>query len=298
MQIPTIEETLIINDENLVQIKYIKVPYFNIDYHSHPQYELTYILKGYGKRHIEGIVQNFDAPELVLLDKNVKHFWECDAIYHQGHSKLEAESIVMHFDELLLERLSYIIPNGCALLEFVKNIKQVLVFDNDTKLKIKPLLLGSLNKEGFEKMSIILQIFHIISQNNVISRDNIHSAIAPYTIQSKENNTKRMTNIIEFTRKNFRNKISIEEVSAVANLCPSAFCRYFKKEKDKNYTDYVNELRIMYASDLLKNTEISVTQIAYESGFENPCHFFSLFKKITKKTPLQYRKIQTEVNLK
>ncbi|TAH28564.1 MAG: AraC family transcriptional regulator [Cytophagales bacterium] len=147
-------------------------------------------------------------------------------------------------------------------------------------------------------MSIILQIFHIISQNNSSSRVNTCSSIARGITQSKESNTKRMTNIIEFTRENFRNKISIEDISAIANLSSSAFCRYFKKEKDKNYTDYVNELRIMYASNLLKSTEISVTQIVYESGFENPSHFFSLFKKITKKTPLQYRKIQTEMNLK
>ncbi|TAE74934.1 MAG: AraC family transcriptional regulator [Bacteroidetes bacterium] len=268
----------------LLQISHIRLPYFNEEYHSHDYYELALILKGYGKRKVCEKIDNFNPYDLVLIKKNILHSWKCDDIFYQGHQKLNTEAILLKFNDILLENLSFV-PQSNHFIKFINNIEDVMAFNLNIAKKIKPLLLGAICKDGLEQISIILQIFHIISTEN-------SKEFFSEPIEIRENNTARMTKIANFTLKNFRKKISLDEVADVANLTKSAFCRYFKKEKGKNYIDYVNELRIMYASDLLKNTEMSIIQIGLEAGFENNSHFFGVFKKVVKKTPLQYRKMQ------
>lgn len=271
--------------ETLTQINHIKSPYFDDDLFSQqPNYKLILILKGYGKRYGIDKVEDFNPYDLILLKKDVMYTCKCDDIFLQGHQKLNVEAIIMKFDDEILENIS-LIPESFQFINFIKNMEDVVIFDVNKAKKIKPLLLGGLNKEGLEKMSIILQIFHILCDKTC------ENFFCENMGENKENNTTRMTRVIDFTRKNFKNKICIDEVSKIANLTPSAFCRYFKKEKGKHYIDYVNELRIIYASELLKTTEMSVTQIALETGFENLSHFFNVFKKIVKKTPLRYRKM-------
>ena len=68
-----------------------------------------------------------------------------------------------------------------------------------------------------------------------------------------------------------------------------AFCRYFKKVTGKTFTQFVNEFRIVHATKLLAENPTNITDICFESGFNNFSHFNKLFKKFTGKSPLKYR---------
>ena len=66
--------------------------------------------------------------------------------------------------------------------------------------------------------------------------------------------------------------------------------RLFNKKLHTTYSKYLNHLRLEYAVNLLKNTDMTVSAVAYESGFECERSFFRVFKDNMKITPLQYRK--------
>jgi len=70
----------------------------------------------------------------------------------------------------------------------------------------------------------------------------------------------------------------------------AAFCRYFKAQTGKTLTQYLTELRIRYACELLSKGEDSVTQVCYAVGFENVPHFIQAFKKQLSQTPYAFRK--------
>ena len=69
-----------------------------------------------------------------------------------------------------------------------------------------------------------------------------------------------------------------------------AFCRYFKKTTGKTFTQLVNEYRVVHATKLLSETQNSITDICFESGFNNFSHFNKHFKLITGKSASNYRK--------
>lgn len=69
-----------------------------------------------------------------------------------------------------------------------------------------------------------------------------------------------------------------------------AFCRYFKKTTGKTFTQLVNEYRIINASRLLNESQMSIADICFECGFNNFSHFNKQFNDITGKSASQYRK--------
>jgi AraC-like DNA-binding protein len=99
----------------------------------------------------------------------------------------------------------------------------------------------------------------------------------------------RMNAVYQYIRENFKTHISLDEISNEVSMTVPAFCRYFKKISRKTFTKFVNEYRVVHASKLLAETAISITEISFESGFNNFSHFNKLFKGFTGKSPSAYR---------
>jgi AraC-like DNA-binding protein len=68
------------------------------------------------------------------------------------------------------------------------------------------------------------------------------------------------------------------------------FCRFFKRNIKKSYFDFLKELRIGHACKLLRETNDSIIDICYDSGYNSWAHFSKQFKNVKKMTPNQYRK--------
>lgn len=94
---------------------------------------------------------------------------------------------------------------------------------------------------------------------------------------------------IDYINENFTDDISIEKASQVAMLSQSYFSYLFKSMIGKTFVEYLNELRIQEAMNLLKNTNMRVVDICFESGFNNVNHFNRTFKAHTGISPIQYR---------
>jgi AraC family cel operon transcriptional repressor len=71
---------------------------------------------------------------------------------------------------------------------------------------------------------------------------------------------------------------------------PGHLNRVFKQLLNMTPTEYINSLRIKYAKHLLLTTRINVIDISLEAGFDNLSHFYHLFRKQMKTTPIQLRK--------
>jgi AraC-like DNA-binding protein len=84
--------------------------------------------------------------------------------------------------------------------------------------------------------------------------------------------------------------MSLDEVADLISMTPPALARYFKKNTGKTYTQFVNEYRLVHASKLLAEKPATITDICFESGFNNFSHFNKLFKEYTGKSPSEYRK--------
>ena len=100
----------------------------------------------------------------------------------------------------------------------------------------------------------------------------------------------RINAIYEYSIKNFKRKIHLEEIADVANISPNSFCRYFKSRTRKTYSQFLIELRVGHACKLLIENNQCIKRLCYESGFNNFTSFHKYFKMITGKSPLAYQR--------
>lgn len=95
---------------------------------------------------------------------------------------------------------------------------------------------------------------------------------------------------IRFMEEHFNEKISLSEIAEQAGFNSQYFCSYFKKHTRSTPIEYLTSLRIRHAKELLRKTNLSILEIAMQSGFENVSFFIQKFKKATGQTPGQYRR--------
>ena len=111
-----------------------------------------------------------------------------------------------------------------------------------------------------------------------------------YVSTVHEKSSQRINKVYHYTVEHFRNDITLEEVAALTNHSPAAFCRYFKTRTRKTYVQYLTELRIAYACELLMQGNLDIGQVCLESGFNNLSHFHKQFKRHMHTTPSDYQK--------
>jgi len=93
----------------------------------------------------------------------------------------------------------------------------------------------------------------------------------------------------QFIERNFDKKITLEDVAGQVCLSPKYFSRIFKEITGQGYNEYRLSVKIAQASELLKNSDYTVTAIANRLGYQNLESFIRMFEKITHSSPMQYR---------
>ncbi len=95
---------------------------------------------------------------------------------------------------------------------------------------------------------------------------------------------------IQYIRKHYQERITLEETASAVSLSPNYFSRIFNTEMHISFSSYVNRLRVEQAQRLLLNTRLSLVEISGIVGFEDQSYFSKVFKSVTSVTPGQYRK--------
>ena len=107
-----------------------------------------------------------------------------------------------------------------------------------------------------------------------------------------------ITQAIAFIEENYAQKLTLRELSVHLHINESYLSKLFKKELDVNFTDYLNDLRIRKSMELMAETNMSILEIAIQVGFDDQSYFTKIFKKVTGKTPKQYKSAQTTATIK
>ncbi len=100
----------------------------------------------------------------------------------------------------------------------------------------------------------------------------------------------RLLEVFSFIRKNCHERLPLERMAKMAHMSPGYFCRFFKATTGDTPTGYILRLRVDLAADLLSNSAMSVTDVAYATGFSSHSYFDRVFKRLKGMTPLEYRR--------
>lgn len=133
----------------------------------------------------------------------------------------------------------------------------------------------------------LYQILALFAQNHLfVPQNNISSQRKEKASQCKE--------ILRYIQNHYDRKIQLAELSAVLDMNPQYFCRFFKAQFQMTPISYINYYRAAQAAKLLSSSSLSVLEISLHSGFENPSYFASIFRRYFGVSPEQYRKAKKQ----
>ena len=241
--------------------------------------ELVYIAKGNGKRHIGNHVSYYTSGDLILMGPNLPHYGFTDRF-----SSANQENVIQ-FDPKVMQQALGRFPELAAINDLFERSRHGLTFYGKTKKKVGELTDKMVVLNNFERLLMVFRILNVMAHSTEYSILNVQTP----TVQTKLQDHVRIKLIFNHVIEHFQEDISLDEISALINMTPPSFCRYFKKQTGKTFTQFVNEFRITHACKLLSETSRQIADICFDCGFNNFAHFNNQFKRISSQTPSQYR---------
>ena len=267
-------------------VKELSAPFFDPNWHFHPEYQLFVVLEGTGTRFIGDNVKAFKAGDMVFTGPNLPHLWRSDPEYFEGKETLRTRGVVIYFPESFPGKSFLDTEEAIRLKQLFIKASGGLEVRGKSAILITKMMRELFKLKGFDRVIQLLQILNILSKTS----DCHPVSSAGYQNSLKESETERMNQVHAYVMKNFRNKIRLEEAAAIASMTPSSFSRYFKTHANKTFSEFVSEIRIGHACKLLIEKQVNVSQACYESGFQTLSNFNRQFKTITQRSPLEYKK--------
>lgn len=274
------------NQTKSFDLRHVCLPYFTNPCHCHAELELNFIVASSGMRFIGNSVESFSSGDIVLLGKNLPHYWKNDPAYFQAGKRQTAEAIVVRFSEDFAGNDFLNLPETQAIRDLFERASCGLKLVEPLRSSIAQALHRLIQAEGFEQLIALLRILHEIAFSEAVEIISSGYSMSKQLI----NQNSRLTKVITYLVEHFTEPVSLRYVADLASMNEAAFCRYFKAQSGKTLTQYLSDLRIRYACELLNTGEYSVTDVCYQVGFENVSHFIQAFKKKQNQTPFEFKK--------
>jgi AraC-like DNA-binding protein len=282
--IKPVPATVVNTNAHIFFLREVNQPNFSREFHFHEECQLAYIIKGSGRRIIGDSIETFNEGELIFIGPHLPHVW---TNYNQD-DKASTHSVSLSLfisPQKLKEHLSAFGDIHRTDTLFSTASRGMLINDMD-KQHIINLLLTASTQNGFEQVITLLSLVNALGRTS-----DYHLLASPNYINCIPfRDNERMNKVYHYLMENFKNDIQFQQVANLAGMNPNAFCRFFKSRTQKSLTQFINELRIGHACKLLTGSDESISQIAYECGFNNVSNFNHFFKLIKKISPSEFRK--------
>jgi len=270
--------------QSAVKVKWQKKPHFTYPWHFHSEYEIIYVIEGSGSSFVANSIESFESGDIVFLGSNLPHFWRSDEQYNTKKSQANINYIVIQFSNEFLNESNFQFSELQTIRNLFKHSERGIRFLPPFREKASKKIIKIARSRGFK------QLLHVLELLQEFGKTDQYRLLASESYNEQEHNftNDRMTKVLHFLNTSYLDNIELEKVASIANLHPSAFCRFFKEKTGKSLSGYVNNMRLSYACRLLLEGKLSVSQICYESGFNNISNFNRSFKKHTSFTPTEY----------
>lgn len=275
---PMIEKLPVSENRSFVAATHA-TPKFEVPWHQHIEYELILFTAGEGTSYIGNYVGRFKSGDIFFLGSNLPH------TFQKTNKDLFTSAVVVHFKEDFWGKEFLGLPETKSLQQLFETSAKGIKIKGSTKDQLEPLIRKLEHSKGFSSLINLCSCLQLIADTTEFETVSTQDIKALNTKHQE-----RIDTIFNYTIHHFRDTVNITEVASFAGMSVPAFCNYFKKSTKKTYIEFLNEVRIGHACKQLMDTQMTVEQICYDSGFSTPANFNKQFLKYKKITPSLYRK--------
>ena len=280
-----IQFTIPKTSDNSVIVQEDKLPFFYNYLHRHKEIQIALIIKGEGTLVVGNYMQRFKAGDIYIIGAHQPHIFRSDSSYFTKRQKKSIHSVSLFFNPEESFGAILRLPEMKEIKYFLdKTVWGLQAPQHERNNLAKEIMNLKQSRNG-----VLLSDFIMLLDNMARTRKwKILSTTSPdFSISEFEG--LRMNDIYQYSMANYSENISLRQIAAVAHLTVPAFCRYFKKQTNKTYINFLNEIRISEACNKISEGEFkSMSSVAHETGFSNVTNFNRVFKKINRIPPRQF----------
>lgn len=252
-------------------------------YHQHPEFEITYVISGNGKRVTDDFIEEFEEGEVVIVPPNLPHGWVYDKALCAPDGMIENASWQFGLD--FFQSLEMFAPEFLPVITFYRELKQCIIVTGEKAKDVSSILHGFSDYTEPESVMALLKILYLIVQ----SGDYRFIGDQLFDGNKIHRNKQKLQSIYKYIVENYHRTITLAEIAGYANMNRTAFCLFFKKARNEPFVSYLTSFRLQAACTQLERTDLSIKEICFAVGFNDVPYFNRIFRKRYGVTPSQYR---------
>jgi AraC-like DNA-binding protein len=257
---------------------------FTYPIHSHSDYELNFTENAAGVKRIVGdSVEVIGDYDLVLVSsKELEHVLE-----QQECKSPKIREITIQFSPDIFEQNFTNKQQFDSIRKMLVKGQKGIAFPMSAIMKVYPLL-DSLSMEQ-DSFYAVMKFFTILYELSKCKEAKTLSS-SPFARIDTHSESRRVQNIQQYINENYKQDIRLPVLAQMAGMSAVAFSSFFKARTGTSLSDYIIDVRLGHASQMLIQTGTPVADICFECGFNNLSNFNRIFKKKKGCSPQEYRK--------
>lgn len=263
--------------------------------HAHDYIEIAYVASGKGIHHVGGKEFIVSKGDLFLINYDIPHEFRSVPSFKEG--PLAVYNCVFRpefIDQSLINSRSF---SDISHIFLLNSLFEEGTLDNDIKL---------LGEDLTDIEELYIKMHHEYKSRNygyveILRAYLIELLVKIFRLYRKKESIKTNSreryyfdNVIKFMKEHYKQDIKLDDLASMTFLSRNYFCSCFKECTGMTVLEYIQKLRIEEACNLLKETDMKIIDIAEDIGYSDIKFFNKLFRKITGKTPSQYRKLRMD----
>ena len=251
-------------------------PLLSQAWHFHPEIEICFTVKSNGRRFVGNQISDYQENDLVMFGSNLPHGFTTEVFSSQVVIQMTDDFLGQSFIES---------PELRTIKNLFRYARRGLEFKGKSKRKAIKIIRKLINKQGMYQLLLLLELLQVLAEG----QDWEEICSEEYAIDFNVAHLGRIKIVYDHIMSHFTEEVRIKEISDKLNISEAAFYKFIKNQTKKTYTQIINEFRISYASKLLMNSDKTISQICFESGYNNLSYFNRKFKEIMRQTPHEFR---------
>ena len=251
--------------------------------HTHRDFELNFIENGRGVRRVVGdSVEEIGDYELTLVaGESLVHAWDQGSCTNPDVREVTIQFAPELFSPELLGKNQF-----SSIRKMLARANHGLTFSLKTIMKVYSMLdILASQTERFEQFLCFLKILNELS----LAEDSRVLASSAFAKVEGDVESRRINKVKQYIREHYNEEVRLDDLSSIAGMSTSAFCRFFKTHTGRTVMDYLIDIRLGTAARLLVDTTAPISEICWQCGFNNLSNFNRIFKAKRGYTPRDFR---------
>ena len=248
--------------------------------HFHREYEVAFIVRGQGVRHVGDSIEAYSGGDLLLTAPSLPHTYEASPL----PDGTQHEQIVVHFDSALFSEEARSHPCMQATGLLLKDAHQGLCFSPAICEQVAGLITQIPELPPLRRLAHLLEVLHLLTG------DEGRRTLSQKSFLTRKDLSEPLDRTSEYLNRNFTQNITVAKAASMAGMSPAAFARAFRRATGRTLITYLNEMRLRKACGLLLETERTIAEVATASGFDNVGYFNRRFLAAFGTRPKEYRR--------